>query len=112
MPRENLKWLGIILLVVCGVLLFVAYERYQDNASKVNAMNQMLGNSPLGDMRQGPGARMKPATPTATKYALLFAAVSGIAGAVCLIKSAAAPPPRPPASSPPGSPPETPEAGV
>jgi len=74
------KVLGIIGLVVCAICLFIAIERYSTNANNVEAMNQM-GGSLFGQT-------MKPATPAATKYALLFAAVFGIGGGF-LITSAA-----------------------
>jgi len=36
-----------------------------------------------------PQGAMKPATPAATKYAILFAIVSGIAGVILLVKAGA-----------------------
>ena len=82
-----LKGAGIACLVVCAVLLFAAWERYQDNANKVGAANKMMQSSPLGGMlgELTGGAKMEPGMPTATKYALVFAIISGGAGAGCLI---------------------------
>ncbi|UCG47881.1 MAG: hypothetical protein JSU94_20680 [Phycisphaerales bacterium] len=82
--RQIMKIIGIVCLVVCAVCIFVAIERYQTNASNVRAMNSFRQSSPLGGIT-GP---MRPATPAATKYAILFAVISGVAGAVLLIKSA------------------------
>ena len=43
MSPSVLKGVGIGCFVVCAILLFVAWERYQDNANKVEAMNNMVG---------------------------------------------------------------------
>lgn len=72
---------GILCLVICGVCCFVAYERYQANANNVKAMNSLQQSSPLGGMI----GNMKPTTPAATKYALVFAVLSGLGGAVLLV---------------------------
>ncbi len=65
----------------------MAFERYQTNAKNVKAMNQIRQSSPLsGMMRTG---EMKPATPASSKYAALFALVSGVGGGVLLVKSQA-----------------------
>ena len=85
MKASHLKIVGIVCLVVCGICIFVAFERYQSNAGNVEAMNNMRRSSPLGQM-MGEGD-LKPATPAATKYAALFAAMTGIAGIVCLVKA-------------------------
>jgi hypothetical protein len=79
--------MGIAGLVVCAILLFVAWERYQDNANKVAAANRMMQSSPLSGMmgELTGGAKMEPGMPTATKYALVFAIISGIGGAGGLI---------------------------
>ena len=84
MDKKQMKIVGIIALVVCAVCVFVAIERYQTNANNVRAMNQMRDSSPLGGM-MGAG-EIRPATPAATKYALLFALISGIGGAILLVK--------------------------
>ena len=83
MTSSTLKIIALICFVVCAVLLFVAWERYQDNAGKVAAMNQMSQSSPLGGMIGG--GQMKPATPAATKYALVFAGLSAVGGVACLL---------------------------
>jgi hypothetical protein len=72
---KNLRIAGFILLVVCGVCLFVAFERYQANANNVRAMSGLMG---------GIGGAVEPATPAATKYALFFALLSGGAALYCL----------------------------
>lgn len=61
------------------IALFVAVERYQSNASSVKAMNQI----PMARLIYG-GEELQPATPTATKYALLVAFLSLIGGGICL----------------------------
>ena len=86
MDKKQMKILGIVCLVICVVCVFVAIERYSTNAGNVRAMNQMQKSLPFGRMLGG--GNMEPATPTATKYALLFAVISGIGGAVFLVKSA------------------------
>jgi len=83
MDRKQMKIVGIVCLVVCAVCVFIAIERYQANAGNVRAMNAMRQSSPFGGMMGG--GQMKPATPAATKYALLFAAISGIGGVVLLV---------------------------
>ena len=89
MDKSQMKILGIVCLVICVVCLFIAFERYQSNANNVRAMNQMQNSSPLGGMMRGMTgqSQMKPATPAATKYALLFALISGIGGGALLAKS-------------------------
>jgi hypothetical protein len=72
---KNLRIAGVILLVVCGVCLFVAFERYQANANNVRAMSGLMG---------GIGGALEPATPAATKHALLFALLSGGGALYCL----------------------------
>jgi hypothetical protein len=86
MDKKQMKVFGIVCLAICAICIFVAIERYNTNAHNVRAMNQIQQSSPLKGM-MGVGD-MKPATPTATKYALFFAALSGIGGAILLIQSA------------------------
>ena len=83
MSPSTLKVIALICFVICAVLLFVAWERYQANAGNVAAMNQMRQSSPLSGMMGG--VSMKPATPAATKYALVFAVLAVAGGVVCLI---------------------------
>jgi TctA family transporter len=90
MNKNQMKIIGIVALIVCAVCIFIAIERYQTNANNVRAMNQMRNSAPFGDM-MGPGP-MRPATPAATKYALLLALISGLTGAVLLIKGLGGPP--------------------
>ena len=88
MDEKQMKLCGIVALCICVVCLFVAVERYRSNANNVKAMNQLNQSSPLGNMMgQVTGqTEFKPATPAATKYALLFALISGVGGAVLLVK--------------------------
>ncbi len=88
MDKKQMKIGGIACLVVCAISVFIAIERYNTNAGNVRAMNQMQNSSPFRGMIGG--GNMKPATPAATKYALLFAAISGIGGGVLLAKSGGA----------------------
>lgn len=101
MDNKQMKLIGIVALGICVVCLFVAIERYQTNAKNVRAMNQLQQSSPLGSMMgQMTGeTQFKPATPAATKYALLFALISGIGGGVLLTKSSGS---RPNAAAPTG----------
>ena len=85
MDKKQMKVIGIVCLVICAVCIFVAIERYNTNAGNVRAMNAFRQSSPLGEMVGG--VNMKPATPAATKYALLFAVLSGVGGAVLLVQS-------------------------
>ncbi len=85
MDKSSMKILGIVALVVCAICIFVAVERYQANANNVKAMNQIGQSSPLSGM-MGVG-EMKPVTPAASKYAIVFALVCGIGGGVLLVKS-------------------------
>lgn len=82
MTKQQLKIVGIALLAVCAFCLFVAAERYQNNASKVEAMNQ-TGAA----MLFGQGDELKPGVPAISTYSLFFAVVTGIAGAALTIKS-------------------------
>ena len=85
MNKKQMKLFGILCLVICAICIFVAIERYNTNANSVRAMNALQRSSPLGSMLGA--ANIKPATPAATKYALLFAALSGIGGAILLVQS-------------------------
>ncbi len=87
MEKSQMKILGIVLLVVCAVCVFVAIERYQTNAENVRAMNQLQNSSPVGGMmnQMTGGMEIKPATPAATKYAALFAVITGAAGVILLV---------------------------
>jgi len=85
MDEKQMKVFGIACLVICAICVFVAIERYNTNAGNVRAMNAFQRSSPLAGMMGG--GNMKPATPAATKYALLFAVISGVGGAVLLAKS-------------------------
>lgn len=76
------KVTGIIGVVISVICLFIAIERYSTNANNVAAMNQM-GTSMFG-------GNLKPATPAASKYALFFALLFGIGGAVLISQSAKA----------------------
>ena len=78
MQPNVLKGISIASFVICAICLFVAYERYETNASTVLAMNQFLGSAPA-QMLLG-NSTMTPAVPTATKYALALAALSGAGG--------------------------------
>lgn len=79
-----MKIAGIAALILCAICIFVAIERYQNNANNIRAMNQFTGSSPFAGMMGQ--MEMKPATPAATKYALVFALISGIGGVVLLTK--------------------------
>jgi hypothetical protein len=68
--------IGVVFLVVCVMCLFIAFERYNANAQNVRAVSGMIGTF---------GGQVEPATPTATKYALLFAFLSGGGGLYCLL---------------------------
>ena len=85
MNKKQFKLSGMICLVICVICLFVAVERYNTNANNVRGMNALRQSSPFGGMLGG--GEMKPATPAATKYALLFAVLSGIGGTVLLVQS-------------------------
>ena len=101
MPAGTLKVIGVLCLVACAVLLFVAWERHRTNAGNVQAMNEMMRRSPLGGMtpRSPMGdVEMRPAMPAATKYALLFAVLAAVAGIVCLMYASRQPQPGPNAS--------------
>ncbi len=89
MEKHQMKLVGIVCLIICAVCIFVAFERYQTNAKNVQAMNQFRNSSPLGGMmnEMTGQSQMKPATPAATKYAMVFALIAGAGGAVLLAKS-------------------------
>lgn len=80
---NQLKIAGIVLLIVAAICVFVAIERYQANASAVNAMNELGG----GLLQGMAGGELRPSTPTASKYAIALALVCGGGGGYCLWKS-------------------------
>jgi hypothetical protein len=88
-----LKGIGIGCFVLCTIFLFVAWERYQDYARKVQEANRVLelfvgvlkqttGSAPLVEGTSDAGV------PPATIISLLFAALSAIGGAVCFVVAA------------------------
>ncbi len=88
MDSQQFKVLGIVALVLCVVCIFIAIERYHNNAEKVEAINQMRQSSPFGGVMPGmPGMQgeMKAAIPAATKYAGFFAILFGVGGIVLLV---------------------------
>ena len=91
MEKSHMKITGIVCLVISAVCIFIAVERYQTKAKKVRAIKQKLNrdSTPLGGMmKQMTGdVKIKATTPAATKYALLFAVISGVGGSVLLAKS-------------------------
>ncbi len=101
MSRTVLKNLGVGCFVACAILLCVAWDRYRDNADRVEAANKMI-QGPMGSimeqMKSNPvggvmaqaldNARMEPVTPESTKYALVLAAFAAAGGVVCMVKSA------------------------
>ena len=82
MEKDQMKMAGIACLVICAICLFAAMERYNSNAANVNAMNAWNVAVLVPDNFK----KMKPATSAATKYALLFALLSGVGGSVLLGK--------------------------
>jgi|GEM_PF-907886 len=102
MSPSILKGIGIGCFVLVAIRLFVAWERYQESASKVEAANKMMQSSPLGGMpkEMTGGAKLEPGMLTATKDSLIFAVLSGIGGVVCMV--------MPAQKGPGGPPPETP----
>jgi len=87
MDSQSMKWIGVVCLVLAGILAFVAIERYQTNANNVRAMNGMMQNNPAAQMMGVSASNIKPATPAATKYALIGTVVFAGAGIFCLIQS-------------------------
>ncbi len=90
MEQQHKKMFGIVCLVVCAICIAVGVERYNANAKNVRAMNAMQQSAPFGGMMPGMpgGMELKPATPTATKYAAGGAVVTGIGGVVLLLAGA------------------------
>ena len=86
MPDLPYKPIGIGCFVICAIAVFVAWERYQDNANRVAAANRMMNSSPLGGMMQHMtgGGQMEPAMPTASKYGIAIAVLSAVGGVVCI----------------------------
>lgn len=83
MNANVLRGIGVGLIVLGLVLGFVGIERYQANADNVAAVKQMMGGFPMGDML---GLKeINPGMPTASKYALFFAALSLGGGVACLV---------------------------
>ena len=95
MSSGALKGLGVGCFVLCAILLFVAWERYDSNAKAVEAANRMMQSSPFGVespfggmMQQMTGRpKLEPSVPAATTYSLLFAALSAVGGVVCLVSA-------------------------
>jgi len=88
-----LKGIGIGCFVLCGILLFVAWERYQDYARKVEEANRFF-ESVVGLLKQTTGSapvvegESDHGVPPATIISLLFAAFSAIGGVACFVVAA------------------------
>ena len=80
MNRANFRRAGTVLLVLCGICIFIAIERYQANSSSVNAVDEI--GTAIGAERD-----LEPAFPAGSKYALFFAALFGGGGAYCFVKA-------------------------
>jgi hypothetical protein len=87
MSSSMLKAAGIGCFVVCAILLFVAWERYQDNVNQVEAAKRLMGALPYaGIVNQARGEpKLEPAIPPVTKYAIFFAALAGVGGVACVV---------------------------
>lgn len=81
MKLQDLKPIAIGCFIICVVCLFIAFERYQANASNVSAVQQMA------EAAASPFIKVRPATPVATKYALFFAFLAGTCGVIAWIQS-------------------------
>lgn len=80
MTKDHSRPIGISCLLVCIVCLFIAIERNNANAKKVNFINSMNNGFPIpGTLHSG---KLKPAMPAATKYSLFASFLSGIGGIV------------------------------
>jgi hypothetical protein len=90
MEKKQIKIAGIVCLVISAICIFIAVERYQ-TANDDRALKQMINDdaTPIGGMmnQMTGGAKIKATTPVATKYAILFAVVTGGAGGILLVKS-------------------------
>lgn len=88
-----LMGIGIGCFVLCGILLFVAWERYQDYARKVEEANRFF-ESVVGVLKQTTGSapvvegESEPGVPPATIISLLFAGLFAISGAACFVVAA------------------------
>jgi hypothetical protein len=109
MDKKQMKLGAIVCGVICLICIFIAIERYNTNADNVRAMNavrkSIQGRRVMNGGNEIPGAAMEalerstrlgqemgggeltPAMPTATKYAIFFAVISGIGGGVLFTKS-------------------------
>jgi hypothetical protein len=85
MNKNQMKVAGIVCLVICAICIFVAIERYQDNANNVQAIGRMVGSFPMSGMAGD--INITPSVPAATKYAAFLAVLSGVGGMVLLLKS-------------------------
>jgi hypothetical protein len=83
MTPNVLKCISVVCFILCAGCLFVAYERYRENAASVNAIKEFAGSTPLGDVFGL--RRLKPSIPAATKYALVSALLSGAGGVASLL---------------------------
>jgi hypothetical protein len=87
------KTLAVICFVLAAISAFVAWERYQDNAKKVEAAKRMMESSPMGGMMEGMMQQMtgeselKAAMPTISKYAIAVAVLASIGGVFFLTRN-------------------------
>ena len=76
---------GIILICVCCASLFYGYNQYMEKTEGARAVDDFAQSTGISKVI-GEDAT-KPEMPDETKYALLGAAVSGIAGLVLIIRA-------------------------
>ncbi len=80
MTPQNLKTAGIACFGICAICLFIAFERYQTNASNVNAMLRVT------QAAASPFIETRPITPTTTKLALSLAFIFAAGGTFCFVR--------------------------
>jgi hypothetical protein len=103
MDKKQMKIGAIVCGVICVICIFIAIERYSTNAGNVRAINAlrelphlrplMPGGNKMPEVamralgRSTRRDQLEPAMPTATKYAIFFAVISGIGGGILFARS-------------------------
>ena len=79
------KLIGFVLLVACAGCLYWGYKTYMDETEVARAVDDFAQSSGISEFLAEDAT--KPEMPNNTKFALVGAAVTGIAGLVLVIKS-------------------------
>ena len=78
------KLMGIVLIFACAGCLFYGYNHYMEETEGIRAVDDFAQSTGLANIL--PEDATKPTMPNGTKYALVGAALTGLAGVVLVMR--------------------------